>query len=676
MNNLNYEDFFFNRTEFPEEGSDEYKQLIDQEVHRCLGGVYVDGVFFSGFLYWHLDHWWIRDDAEDEYQNIERKKLRASLRDNEWEAAEYLEQCRVEKKGYLQVGVRQWGKSEIMASYMSYHAELFQHTQNVVVGGNNDDLQLLRDKIDFGIKNLWEGIKIPKIDKDTQKNMVRLGFKAKSGEDDIWSYLIIRNVAEGNKTEGPAGVTAKAYATDEIGKFSFAASFEAAKPAFKSKYGWRCVPLLFGTGGSFEKGADAERFFYHPEANNFLAIDDPQTGKKTAIFFSGLYRIDCKYKTTLAKYLINSGRIPDGHYPNLEKFEMWVSDKEKALELIKKERTEKAKDPDQSEYLKLVMYYPLTPDECFLSVSANIFPVTAAKKHKFNLEQIGFFGEPVEIEHDGEKLVHIISKKKFISSYPTKANDNKDAPIMIYEFPIQNPPYGLYVAGVDPYRQGKAEYSTSLGTVAIFKRMHDLQSEKFQNMFVASLAARPDDQDEWNEQARNLIKFYNARTLCENDEMSFINYMIYQGDERYLEEQPGWLKTLVPTSKTDRKYGIHRSNDTIREYLHSTFKNFLKEVLYRETDPISGSVIREVLGVTRIPDIVALEEIMKYNPDGNFDRLIAYELAVALAKHMDPTHGKVGSEDKRLEAYHAHRKNGHRIFSQSPVRFKRTKMFR
>jgi hypothetical protein len=222
---------------------------------------------------------------------------------------------------------------------------------------------------------------------------------------------------------------------------------------------------------------------------------------------------------------------------------------------------------------------------------------------------------------------------------------------MIYEFPVQSPPFGLYCAGVDPYRQGKAEYSSSLGTVAIFKRMNDLNGETFQNTFVASYAARPNEQDEWNETARNLIKYYNARTLCENDEMSFINYMIYNGDQMYLEEQPGWLKTLVPNSKTERKYGIHRSNDTIRDYLHSTFKNFLNEVLLREKDPETGSVIKEILGVTRIPDIAALEEIIKFNPDGNFDRLIAYELAVALAKHLDPTLGKTGQEDPRLKSY-------------------------
>src|SRR5688572_3492859 len=162
-------DLFYRLPNLPSEGTDEYEELVQWEIDKCMGGVTVDDVYISGWLYWHLNHWYIRDDYEDKYGNIQRGRMLASLRDNEWEVGQYLEQCRVEKKGYMHIGVRQFGKSEIMASYMGYHAELFEHTQNVVVGGNDDDLQLIRDKIDFGIKSLWKGLQIPKLDKDTKK---------------------------------------------------------------------------------------------------------------------------------------------------------------------------------------------------------------------------------------------------------------------------------------------------------------------------------------------------------------------------------------------------------------------------------------------------------------------------------------------------------------------------
>ena len=93
---------------------------------------------------------------------------------------------------------------------------------------------------------------------------------------------------------------------------------------------------------------------------------------------------------------------------------------------------------------------------------------------------------------DGQGVRHEFTDKLPISNFPLKNTDLKDAPVVIYEFPVEAPPYGLYVAGIDPYRQGKSAYSSSLGSVYIYKRMHAISGEKYQDMFVASYCARPD----------------------------------------------------------------------------------------------------------------------------------------------------------------------------------------
>jgi len=633
---IKFSDFFKNKKSIPPRGSDAYDKLVKEEEARCLGGVMVDGVFFSGWLYWHLNHWWIRDDIEDEYENIVRRKLLPSLRDNEWIVAQYLEECRVEKKGYLHIGVRQFGKSEIMASYQGYHATLFQNTQNVIVGGNDSDLSLLKDKIDFGLKNLWEGLRIPMLDKDWRKPMVRLGLKAKDNDDEVWSYLIIRNVADGKNTEGPAGVTAKAYATDEIGKFPFAQSFEAAKPAFKSKFGWRCVPLLFGTGGSFEKGADAERFFYHPDANNFLAITDPITAERTCVFMSGLYRLDCKYETTLGDYLRKEGKITHDT-KELDKIPFHASDKIKALETIKAERANKALDPDQTEYLKLIMYYPLTPKECFLSSSENYFNGDIARNQKERLEvmfpglKVGMY---VDLYEEEDIVKHKPSTRLPVSSFPKGPKEDTNCPIVILEHPGPVPPYGLFVAGIDPYRFEKAPNSDSLGAIYIFKRAYDALSDNFQDMPVAWYVARPDSKDTWNNNVRLLIKYYNAIALCENDEMSFIDYMIAKGDGHMLMDTPDWIKEYSPTSSANlRQKGVSSSPRNI-ELFNTNLKQYMEE--YFASAPVPGSEeTRKVLGVAKIYDSVLLDEIIKWNKDGNFDRIRALSIAITCARKMD-----------------------------------------
>ena len=70
---------------------------------------------------------------------------------------------------------------------------------------------------------------------------------------------------------------------DEIGKYLFAESFKAAEPALKGKNGWRAIPLLMGTGGAFDNGKDAERLFYNPESNNFLAVENEDNSKTSKV---------------------------------------------------------------------------------------------------------------------------------------------------------------------------------------------------------------------------------------------------------------------------------------------------------------------------------------------------------------------------------------------------------
>lgn len=668
-------EFFRNIKSLPPQGSDEYRQLIKWEEEKILGGVNINGVHISGWLYWHLNHWWIRIDDVDEHGNDIRKECLPELRDNEWIRAEALEMCKNERKGYIEVGGRQGGKSEMEASYFGMNAIMFKNTQNVIVCGNDNDLSLLKDKVDFGLRKLWKGISIPRLDKTWRSNQVRLGYKTSDGEDEIWSYIVIRNAKDGHNTEVAAGTTAKSFIMDEVGKYPFSSAFKAAEPAFKGKNGWRAVPILVGTGGSFENGKNAEDFFYNPDANNFLAFDAPN-GAKTGLFLSGEYRQDCKYKTTLADYLLNVKQLSLHDISELSKIEMYVSNKDKAHDLIVKERENAKKHPDRTLYLKQVMYYPLTVDECFLSASQNIFDIDAAKRQKTRLLYQEKTGTPVILYDDGGGVNHQFTDKLPITNFPLKVNDLKDAPVVIYEFPMENPPYGLYVAGVDPYRQGKSAYSSSLGAVYIYKRMHSITSEKYQDMFVASYVARPDKKEIWEEQARLLIKYYNARTLCENDEISFIEYMKAKGDAHYLEKQPDWLKEVVPKTTVSRDYGIHRSSEKIRDYLHTCLKKYTEEVIYTESDA-DGNVISEHKGMSKIFDPVLLEEIIQYNEDDNFDRIIAAELAIAQAMKMDPLIGKVkDTQDVRIRSMYNGKKNN-KLFATSSNLFqeKKRKLF-
>jgi hypothetical protein len=353
---------------------------------------------------------------------------------------------------------------------------------------------------------------------------------------------------------------------------------------------------------------------------------------------------------------------------------MLVSDEELATKITEDNLARLKKAGDRVAYLKEKMYYPQKVDDIFLNEDSNIFDIDAAKRQKAKLLSQERTGTPVILFDDGNGIQHQFTDKLPISNFPLKPTDDKDAPVVIYEFPIESPPYGLYVAGVDPYRQGKSKYSSSLGAVYIYKRMHAINSEKYQDMFVASYVARPDKKETWEEQARLLIKYYNARTLCENDEISFIDYMISKNEAHYLEKQPDWLKEIVPNTTVRRDYGIHRSAEKIRDFLHGALKKYSESVIHVEKDE-EGNVISETKGMSKIFDPLLLEEMIQYNEDGNFDRIIAAELAIGLAMKMDPIIGRV-SERGNLRINPSHKKKN-KLFANGSGMFhsKQNKLF-
>ena len=666
LHSIDYKDWFINQGRLPDRESAEYKSFYDFHREICLNGCLMNGVYINPFLYWHLNMWHTEVDVVDERGRIYQKYANPLLRDNEWVVTNEIDRAQQEKRGLVILGIRRFAKSVLEASYIGWGATFDENSQNVIAGLNAPDIKLITDKLDKGLNFLPEAWRWQRVE-DNWKNQVTLGIKTKAGERIPFSQILIRNLDEGNNEEAIAGTKPRKLIIDEIGKGSFLRGFQAAVPGFTTPYGWGCSPILTGTGGDMKRFMDAKSLMFDVDNFNFLTYNNEKDERRVHGLFIGYkYRMEAKEPSTLGAFL---DQPADSDLHNVE---MLVSNEEKAKSITEGNLERLKKAGDRIAYLKEKMYYPMEVDDIFLNEDTNIFDIEAAKRQKFRLLQQERTGTPVILFHDEGKISHEFTDKQPITNFPLKNSDLKDAPVVIYEFPMENPPYGLYVAGVDPYRQGKAAYSTSLGSVYIYKRMHDLTGEKYQDMFVASYCARPDKKETWEEQARLLIKYYNARTLCENDDISFIEYMKAKGDAHYLEKQPEWLKEIVPGTTVKRDFGVHRSSDKIRDYLHNCLKKYMEESIYKETDE-NGDVTKEVLGISKIFDPVLLEEIIQYNDEGNFDRIVAAELAIAQALKMDPILGKIGAaKDERLQAlFKPNKKN--QLFTESRGLFQRKK---
>ena len=670
LQSIDYKDWFINQKRVPDRNSSEYKPFFDFHKELCLNGAMMNGQYINPFLYWHLNIWHTEVDIIDANGRISQKYANPFLRDNEWLVTNEIDRAQKEKRGLVILGIRRFAKSVIEASYIAWGATFDENSQNIIAGLNAPDIKLITDKIDKGLNFIPEYWRWQRIE-DNWKNQVTLGIKTKSGERIPYSSILIRNLDEGNNEEAIAGTKPRKLIIDEIGKGSFLRGLQAAIPGFTTPYGWGCSPILTGTGGDMKKFMDAKSLMFDVDNFNFLTYNNEKdTNRVHGLFISHKYRMEAKNESTLGNFL-NQPEASDLH-----NIKMLVSDEEKATQITNANLERLKKAGDRIAYLKEKMYYPQEVDDIFLNEDTNIFDIESAKRQKTRLLNQGRTGTPVILFNDDGSIKHEFTDKQPITNFPLKNSDLKDAPIVIYEFPIDAPPYGLYVAGVDPYRQGKSAYSSSLGSVYIYKRMHSLTGEKYQDMFVASYCARPDKKETWEEQARLLIKYYNARTLCENDDISFIEYMKAKGDAHYLEKQPQWLLEVVPNTTVKREYGVHRSSQKIIDYLHNCLKKYMEEVVYVEKDE-DGNIIREQLGVSKMFDPVLLEEIIQYNDQGNFDRIVAAELAIAQALKMDPIMGRVGgSGDDRIKSMFSPQKKN-TLFSDSRGLFnsKKRKLF-
>ena len=666
LHNITHSEWFINQKRIPPKDSVDHKAFFDFQKELCMNGCMMDGVYINPFLYWHLNVWHTEVDTIDEYGRINQKYAKPLLRDNEWLVTNEIDRAHKEKKGLVILGIRRFAKSVIEASYIGHGATFDENSQNIIAGLNAPDIKLITDKIDKGLNFLPKEWRWQRVE-DNWKNQVTLGIKTKGGTRIPFSQILIRNLDGGNNEEAIAGTKPRMLIIDEIGKGNFLRGLQAAIPGFTTPFGWGCSPILTGTGGDMKMFMDAKSLMFDVDNFNFLTYNNAKDTKRIhGLFISHKYRMEAKEDSTLGSFLDKKKTS------SLHEIPMLVSNEEKATKITNEilERLKKA--GDRVAFLKEKMYYPQEVDDIFLNEDTNIFDIEAAKRQKYRINEQEKTGVPVILYDDGEGVKHDFTDKLPITNFPLKQTDLKDAPAIIYEFPVENPPYGLYVAGIDPYRQGKSAYSTSLGSIYIYKRMHAIAGEKYQDMFVASYCARPEKKETWDEQARLLIKYYNARALCENEEISFIDYMISKGDAHYLERQPEWLKEIVPNTTVRRDYGIHRSSSKVRDFLHGCLKKYTEDVIHTELDD-EGEVLSSVKGMAKILDPVLLEEMIQYNETGNFDRIIAAELAIGLAMKLDPIMGRVGDkEDARLTSlFKTNKKNI--LFTESRNLFGRKK---
>ena len=407
-----------------------------------------------------------------------------------------------------------------------------------------------------------------------------------------------------------------AFGTPGLLKASYAASQDCVM-AGATKTG---MITIFGTSGDMEGGTyDYADMFSRPEAFGLLP-------------FNNIWDEDSENVKVGFFHPINWNM--EGFYD-----EQGNSNKEAAKQIEVVDRKQLIKNGATSTELQQRMQEkPLGPAEAFGAVSSNTFPVVELKhqlqKVKANDWQ-KIKGTPVDLLYvDGKITARPIldNSKEPITSYHHIPTNKRGCPV-IYEYPVNNAPKGLYKIGYDPIRQ---EQGTSLASICVYKGVHI--GTVYHSILVAEYIGRYEDPDDIDRVAEMLADLYSTTIMYENEVTGVKNYFRRIKRLNLLALQPdSVISKNVKHSKVARVYGCHM-NVQLKDAGERYVKSWLLTVLdYDE----QGGPIRVI---DRIYSIRLLEELIAYNRKGNFD--LVSSLFMCMFQVQEEVLGKVHDEKK------------------------------
>ena len=177
--------------------------------------------------------------------------------------------------------------------------------------------------------------------------------------------------------------------------------------------------------------------------------------------------------------------------------------------------------------------------------------------------------------------------------------------------------------------------TNSLGSTFIYKRFQNF--EEYYDIIVAEYTGRPDTAEDYYENVRNLLLYYNARLLYENERKGIFPYFTQKHSDYLLADQPDIINDIIGKSTVQRKKGIHM-NVPIKDYGEGLIKEYLNSE-YAPGKKALTTILSEPL----------LEELIQYNDKGNFDRVIAFMMVLIYKQQLHNLFVKKKEQDIRQQ---------------------------
>lgn len=623
-------------------GTTDYRKYWDQETERCLNGYTApDGEGITGYNYFYLNYSPIFKLVETEYTDrngdIRKRRERVLQFPSFWDYDYYyfcaIEEAEQQGKHMAVLKSRQRGYSFKGASMLVRNYMLIPGSKNFAVA--SEQKFLVGDGL---LTKAWQIMDF--LDKHTEWAKQRLvstrmervsGYKVTDefGKQTEQGYLSsIVGITLKNDPERIRGTRGKLVLWEEGGKFpDLLDAWRIEQPSVETDDGVAFgLMIAFGTGGTI--GASFEglkELFYKPNANNVLAFPN--------IWDDGRENTECGF--FVPAYSNLESFDDDGNQRFMDKDGNSI--KELAIQNLIDQRN-KIKDGGASQQSidRFISERPMKPAEAVLELGKNIFPrkllmdqLTRIRTNK----KLQSMKHIVDLEWDGNGQVKATEKPSGdITNYPLKKGDKPHGSVVIWEYPVKDPPLGLYIGGCDPYDHDDS-FTNSLGSTFIFKRVR--AGEAWTDVIVAEYSGRPDTAEEYYENVRKLLTFYNARLLFENERKGIYPYFTNKHCDYLLADQPDKIISEVfKDSKVQRRKGCHMTKQIraygeglILEWLLDEFEEGHPNVERVYSEPLIEELI-ENDGVRNVDRVIALCMVMIYREE-------LYQVKVSSAKEQN-----------------------------------------
>nr|UWI38659.1 MAG: Hom-end-associated Hint [Bacteriophage sp.] len=403
-------------------------------------------------------------------------------------------------------------------------------------------------------------------------------------------------------TKNCRGKRGKLIIFEEAGSFpELGAAWQIARPSVEQDGMTFGLMLAFGTGGDEGPAISALRdMFYHPKSYNCKAFPN--------IWDEGAKDTTCGF--FVPQYTNLDNRDEDGNRIYMDNDGNTIYNK--SLDYILTLREENTKDATNSKAIdRYVAERCICPAEAFMEFSGNIFPKKELQKQLAHIrtnKKLKNFKQVGDLQMVDNRLVWNLKKTGDILEYPLPNTADPTGSIVIWEHPVIDAPYGLYIASLDSYDQDQSG-TNSLGSCFIYKRFQDFES--YSDIIVAEYTGRPKTAEMFYENVRKLLMYYNAKVMVENQNPGIFAYFNNKHCDYLLADQPDIIKDITNNSKVNRSKGCHMTKE-IKLWGEGKIKEWLEE-------DIGNGKLR----LNTILSEPLLEELIKYNDKGNFDRVMS-----------------------------------------------------